>query len=590
MTAPEEKIRVLHVEDNPGFAESTAAYLERENNRLDVLTAANPREGLECIAEHDIDCVVSDYEMPGADGIEFLESVRESEPAIPFVLYTGKGSEEVASEAFTAGATDYVRKQSGTAQYELLANRIRNAVEQYRIQRRTQRRCDQYRRLFEEAPVMFATFRLDDGVPRFEEANEQFYEKLGYERAELLDESVRKFYAEESAEAATGDGVERALDGEFGTERRTLLRADGTCLQALNRCVPRRDEYGNVTGLLTLYLDATGRREAGYASGLFRELADEAIDEMYVIEPETGRFVATNETASRNLGYDREELLEMTVHEIDALGTTDDWQRGEWTDETQLSRQRGKHRRADGSTYPVEVAARLAEREGTEYVFAVARDISDRERREEKLRQQKERFEEFASVVSHDLRNPLNVARGNVELLETQYAESDHVESIARSLERMESIIDGLLHLARTGKGVDDLESVSLSEIGTGCWRNVDTEEMDLTVEVDREIRADRNRVKQLLENVYRNAVEHGGTRVTLGELENGFYIADDGPGIPPADRESVFDVSYSTSDGGTGLGLRIVKQVVDAHDWEIRVTERSQGGARFEITDVEFD
>jgi len=142
----------------------------------------------------------------------------------------------------------------------------------------------------------------------------------------------------------------------------------------------------------------------------------------------------------------------------------------------------------------------------------------------------------------------------------------------------------------RTGKGVDDLESVSLSEIGTGCWRNVDTEEMDLTVEVDREIRADRNRVKQLLENVYRNAVEHGGTRVTLGELENGFYIADDGPGIPPADRESVFDVSYSTSDGGTGLGLRIVKQVVDAHDWEIRVTERSQGGARFEITDVEFD
>ena len=86
MTAPEEKIRVLHVEDNPGFAESTAAYLERENNRLDVLTAANPREGLECIAEHDIDCVVSDYEMPGADGIEFLESVRESEPAIPFVL------------------------------------------------------------------------------------------------------------------------------------------------------------------------------------------------------------------------------------------------------------------------------------------------------------------------------------------------------------------------------------------------------------------------------------------------------------------------------------------------------------------------
>lgn len=122
------------------------------------------------------------------------------------------------------------------------------------------------------------------------------------------------------------------------------------------------------------------------------------------------------------------------------------------------------------------------------------------------------------------------------------------------------------------------------------CWRNVDTADATLVTDIDRTIRADEGRLRQLFENLIRNAVEHGGDdiTVTVGELDTGFYVEDTGPGIPVDEREDVFEAGYSTQEDGTGFGLRIVERMIDAHDWKIHVTEGSEGGARFEITDVE--
>ncbi|MEF8778349.1 MAG: response regulator, partial [Natronomonas sp.] len=127
-----DRIRVLHVDDEPGFTDLAATYLERKDERITVRTETNAEDGLETLSEHDFDCIVSDFDMPGQNGIEFLETVRDASPDIPFILYTGKGSEEVASEAIRAGVTDYLQKGHGTDQYTLLANRIQNAVEQVR--------------------------------------------------------------------------------------------------------------------------------------------------------------------------------------------------------------------------------------------------------------------------------------------------------------------------------------------------------------------------------------------------------------------------------------------------------------------------
>ena len=130
--ASADPIRVLHVDDDPALGALVATFLEREDERLRVETATSASVALDRLADSPFDCVVSDYDMPGQDGIEFLETIRSTRPELPFILYTGKGSEEIASRAITAGATDYLQKESGPDQYTVLANRIVNVVERER--------------------------------------------------------------------------------------------------------------------------------------------------------------------------------------------------------------------------------------------------------------------------------------------------------------------------------------------------------------------------------------------------------------------------------------------------------------------------
>ena len=213
------------------------------------------------------------------------------------------------------------------------------------------------------------------------------------------------------------------------------------------------------------------------------------------------------------------------------------------------------------------------------------------ERREKELEEQNDRLDEFVSIVSHDLRNPLNVAEGRLELVRED-ASSDHLDHVERALERMEALIADMLQLARQNESITEVETVDLAEVTRTCWRNVATAEADLVTGVDRQIQADYSRLEQLLENLFRNAVEHGGedVRIRVGDVENGFFVEDDGPGISQDIREQVFEAGLTTNEDGTGFGLSIVRRVADAHDWKISVTESEGGGARFEITGVSSD
>lgn len=210
--------------------------------------------------------------------------------------------------------------------------------------------------------------------------------------------------------------------------------------------------------------------------------------------------------------------------------------------------------------------------------------------REQDLQRQNEQLDEFASVVSHDLRNPLRVAEGRLELAQEE-CDSTHLDTVGRAHDRMRALIEDLLALAREGERVNETESVDVSALTKECWDTVATADATIRTEIDLRIRADRSRLKQLLENLYRNAIEHGGddVTVTVGTVDDGFFVEDNGPGIPEDDRQDVFEAGYSTAADGTGFGLSIVKQIVEAHGWTITVTEGAAGGARFEITGLEF-
>jgi signal transduction histidine kinase len=187
------------------------------------------------------------------------------------------------------------------------------------------------------------------------------------------------------------------------------------------------------------------------------------------------------------------------------------------------------------------------------------------------------------------LRNLLDISKGRLGFV-TEECDSEHLAVVVSTLDRMERLLDDLLALARQGEAAIEPEAVTLARAVEQSWDTTKTADATLVVDTDRVVRADESQLRQLLSNLFRNAIEHGGkaVTVTVGSLEDGFYVADDGSGIPPEKREYVFDAGYTTARDGTGFGLLIVERVAQAHGWSVAVTDSRDGGARFEFTDVE--
>ncbi|WP_299264155.1 ATP-binding protein [Halorientalis sp.] len=249
--------------------------------------------------------------------------------------------------------------------------------------------------------------------------------------------------------------------------------------------------------------------------------------------------------------------------------------------------------------------SRVARRGGDdEWLSILLRDVTALERSRWQLERQNERLDQVASTVSHDLRSPIQVADGYVEMLDDMVdadgldaADTDEARACLRKTSdthgRMEAIIEDVLTIAREGKAVEATEQVSLAAAARDAWANVDTGDATLTVAEDRTLQADRSKLLTILENLFRNALDHGPADVTVevGATDGGFYIEDDGPGIPDEHADSVFEYGYTTIEKGTGLGLSIVETMAESHGWTVELetaAERDEStGTRFVFSDV---
>ncbi|MFC6723334.1 sensor histidine kinase [Halobium palmae] len=211
------------------------------------------------------------------------------------------------------------------------------------------------------------------------------------------------------------------------------------------------------------------------------------------------------------------------------------------------------------------------------------------------LRETNERLEDFASVVSHDLRNPLNIVQGHLDLAR-ETGDERHFDAMDRATARMEQLICQVLTLTRTD-GVEDAidPAVDVGTVAQQAASTVETGDLDVRIETDAVFEANAERLRSLFENLIHNTVVHGAPTVTsirIGELcdGDGFFVEDDGPGIPPEARELVFEGGYSTTTQGSGFGLSIVRRIAVAHGWSHTVTEGRTGGARIEISGLECE
>jgi len=706
----ESHVQILHVDDNSAFTSLVVDMLENEDERFNVETTLSASEGLDRLSESDIDCIVSDYNMPGMDGIEFLKTVREEYPKIPFILFTGKGSEAVASEAISTGVTDYLQKPGGTEQYELLANRIRNAVELTQARRERQRNLD----AIETAREGIALFD-DDGKLVY--VNEAFADIYGYDSEEMIGEHWELIYRKKDY-SLVHEEILPTIEEKGHWRGETMgVRADGTTFLEDHRLVST--DGGDLVCTVQDISERKEREQELQQKSARLEVLFENSPDMINIHDSDGNIIDPNSQLCEETGYSPEELTDMKVWNLDQTMDPDSahilWENMEVGERHQLE---GRYQRRDGSTFPVEVhircihldsqnqfvviarditkrkeskhrlseerafirqslnalddvfyvfdpdreivrwnarlseltgyadeeiaemeptdffpndhapriadaveeifetgrttvqadyltksgeripheltGVRLTDSEGDVLGFAgVGRDLRDRREYERQLEQRNKRLEEFASIISHDLRNPLNVAQGRLDLAQDD-CDSKHLDAVGDAQSRIQQLIEELLTLAREGEIALNPEAVSLPDLAQESWQGVMTEDAVLSIEEEATVWADESSLRQIFENLFRNAIEHSGQNVTvrvgLLDEEDGFYVADDGPGIPAIERTTVFKSGVTTSEDGIGAGLSIVMRVADAHDWDVRVTESSDGGARFEITEVRFD
>ncbi len=346
-----------------------------------------------------------------------------------------------------------------------------------------------------------------------------------------------------------------------------------------------------------------GRGDRTLGARMFGERVLDAVPESVFVFDPTGRLVWWNRHATTTTGYDDAQLASLDPGELVDPGERDrfeSWVAGLFEADEESGPVETVLVDAAGRAVPYEFVGAVLDDDSHEAAGAVTtgRDISERRARQE-LERQNERLEEFASVVSHDLRNPLTVAEGHLSLARVD-VDNEDLGRVAEAHGRMYDLIDDLLTLARAGNTVGETEPVELETVARQAWAGVETGRSELRVTGDRTLEADPRRLRELFENLFRNAMEHGtpsraagdgddgedaGVTIGVGPLESGgFFIEDDGPGIPEVVREGVFDSGYTTTDQGTGFGLAIVEDIAEAHGWTVSAHESSTGGARFEL------
>ncbi|WP_435194208.1 PAS domain S-box protein [Natronomonas sp. EA1] len=582
--------RVCYVEDLGRVRRRTGSNL-REAIDGTVVFASDADAALDQV--DDVDCVVSGHTRGGLDVLDLLTRVRDCRPDLPVIVYTADGSEELASAAISAGVTDYIRRDVTPA--EVVARRVAHAVDRYRTERALRESEERYRTLVE---------RSHDGIyiyrgQRFQLVNDRLCELMGRSREELMETDIWELLHPDDRERVHGYGKQRA-NGEDAPTRyeARIVRPSGE-VRHCEFSVQMVTHEGKMAGLGSVR-DVTEQRRA---KRRFRALIENSPSMITILDPD-GNIEYASPSVANEFGYSREtlegtdvfELIHPADREAVSARFADILTEPDATTSASF-----RFQGADGDWHVLEAVGRNCLSDSAiEGIVVNTRDVTERRRREEALQRQNERLDEFASVVSHDLRNPINIISGHVELARETGGER-HFEAIENAADRMATLVDSLLTLAREGQETGHLQTVELRTVAKRAWRTVETDDATLSVAPALgPVRADAERLRALFENVFRNSVEHGSTgcrtqssddaslTVRVQAVPGGFAIEDDGPGIDPAVREHVFERGVTTSETGTGYGLSIVKRVAEAHGWETTVTESAEGGARFEFTNVD--
>lgn len=629
-----DTISVLYVGSDEDAAADLVAALGETAPSFHVETVFSTAAAVEYVESRHVDCIVSRYELPGADdGIALLEQLRDRRVWLPFVLVPDD-SVDVASEAVAADVDRYAERTTPAETAAALATEITAVIEEYRpgadlVDRMTDAFLavdDQWRITYlNQRARELATSAADSEADL---RGESLWETIPGVTDTGFEHNCRR--ALETQETSSFQSYYEPLDCWF--DIRLFPSPAGLSMYFYE--ITDRQQYeqvleGREQVLRDIYsiisdkespferkverLLEIGREELGMTYGSLSRIEDDEYTLAVVAGPDRelvteGTTVDLDQTNCQRVAATGDSLA-LTDTAEEAPGLTD-----RLVYELGIESYLGTPIFVDDAVEGTFCFYDLGTREEpfTQWEMTLVDLMGswisyerEREHQQAQLERERDRLDAVAGTLSHDIRNPLTTANLRLELA-AQECSSEHLDEVGTALNRIDELIENTLSMARLGTDALDVEPLDVEAVVNRAWETA--ADPTATLELDGElgtVHADESTLQQLFENLFANAVEHGSTSsdsetrrdavdqdrpetgdlvVQVGRLEDGFYIADNGPGLPAESHEEIFERGYSTDDAGTGFGLSIVDRIVDAHGGEIVATDAENGGARFEI------
>lgn len=380
-------ISILYVDDETALLDITKLYIEK-TGEFTVDTCTSARDALEILGTRAYDAVVSDYQMPDMDGLAFLQNLRASDPSLPFILFTGRGREEVAIEALNSGADFYLQKGGEPkSQFAELANKVQQAVKRRRAEQALLASEERFRGIFDNAPVgIFHT--TPEG--QLSDVNPVFARMFGFESPEAMiaevntTTGIETYYADPGQRQAILEEI--LVSDAWHTYDVPFLRRDGSMSRTLMSIRSYVTGSASSRQLEGFIVDLTEKRKAETrikeSERRYHNLFNAVGDALLVLDHETGAILDANPAAAGMLGYAREELRGMRYQDLAAEpGQAEPPE----TCGLSLFSPQIAYRKHDGTVFTAEITASQYPQKTRTISIVSIRDITERKRVEERL-------------------------------------------------------------------------------------------------------------------------------------------------------------------------------------------------------------